>query len=189
MLPPKRKSNNHHAVLRFRSSIVGDATNVPFAKVNVTKHVVKAASDNPISAAAHYSRKVTGLLHARSVIETAPVERYVAPRDFISRLASTAAIQYGIDFLDWSHNMVRPHGPVISTIPVPAMMEMFKWQDKLDFKYRNGWSIKARIVPDLDCRLHATVYSALMMDDWYRASITGDELMVEGAGDKPDDVS
>lgn len=181
--------NNHHAVLRFRSSIVGDATNVPFSKVNVTKHVLKDSSDNAIAAAASYSRKVTGLLHARSVIETAPVERYVAPRDFISRLASTAAIQYGVDFLDWSHNMVRPHGPVISTIPVPAMMDMFKWQDKPDFKYRKGWTIKARIIPDLDCRIHATVYSARMMDDWYRASITGDELMVEGAGDKPEDDS
>lgn len=178
--------NNHHAVLRFRSSSVGDATNVPFTKVSVTKHVLADAGDNPIAAAASYSRKVTGLLHSRSVIDVAPVERYVAPKDFISRLAVTANIQLGTDFLEWSHNMVRPHGPMISTIPVPAMMDMFKWKDVPHFKYRKGWVIKAKINPFLDCRIHATVYSARLMDLWYRASITGDELMVEGAGDVPD---
>ena len=179
--------NNHHAVLRFRSSIVGDAVNIPFKKVNVIKHVLSEPQSNPIRDAVIYSRKVTGLLHARSILDTKPVERFIAPLDFISRLAATADIEYGVDFQEWSHNLVRPHAPVISTKPVSVMMDMFKWKDKPDFKTQSGWVIKAAIKPELDCQIYATLYCAVKDWSWYRASLTGSELMIEGTGDDPDD--
>lgn len=175
--------NNHHAVLRFRSSIVGDAVNIPFKKVNVIKHVISEPGSNPIRDAALYSRKVTGLLHARSILDVKPVERYIAPPDFISRLSKTAEIYFGVDFQEWSHNLVRPHGPVISTIPVPVMMDLFKWKDKPEFRTQSGWVIKAAVKPELDCQIYATIYCAIRDWSWYRASLTGSELMIEGTGD------
>ena len=178
--------NNHHAVLRFRSSIVGDATNVPFRKVQVNKCVLSDESSHPIRDAAVYSRKVTGKLHARSILNTETSERYVAPGDFLQRLASTADIQFGIDFQDWSHNLIRSRGPVISTIPVPLMMGMFAWPKKPEFNSSKGWTIKASVHASLECSLHSTVYSARVNDIWYRASLTGSELMIEGVGEEPE---
>lgn len=177
--------HNHHAVLRFRSSAVGDATNIPFRRVTVSKFVLSEHPRNPIRDAINYSRKVTSKLHSRSIIDTRPSERYIAPKDFVSRLASTADVQFGVEFRDWSHNLVREHGPIISTIPVPAMMEMFGWQDKIAFIQSSGWTIKANIKAYLDCSIYGTLYSARKDDAWYRASLTGDELMIEGVGDAP----
>jgi hypothetical protein len=180
--------NNHHALLRFRSDAVGEATNIPFRKVSVSKNVIQDAGSNQIRNAVIYSRKVSGMIHSRSVMDLSTVDRYIAPKDLVARLASTADIQYGKDFLGWSSNLIKPHGPVISTIPVPVMMEMFKWKDAVKFSNRAGWTIKASINPDLDCKLNATIYSARSSDIWYRASVTDDHLMIEGAGSESIDA-
>ena len=178
--------NNHQALLRFRSSIVGDATNVPFKKVSVNKYILRGGpTANPISDAVAYSLKVTGKIHNRSIIDTRPVERFIAPPDFIKRLAATAEIHYGMDFLEWSPALVRPHGPLISTLPMPVMMDMFDWKDKPEFKQYAGWTIRAEVRPDLECQVNATVYSPRPQDAWYRASLTGPALIVEGVGNGP----
>ena len=178
--------NNHHAVLRFRSSIVGDVTNIPFKKVSVSKWVRSSTGNlNPIRDAALYSIKATGKLQSRSIMDLKPVDRYIAPPDLVGRLASTAHIDYGIGLQEWSNNLIRDHGPVISTIPMPAMMEMFGWPDKPEFNRRSGWTLKAKVLPEYECEMYSTVYSAVENDIWYRASITGDELMIEGAGEPP----
>jgi hypothetical protein len=179
--------NNHHALLRFRSSAVGDATNIPFERVSVVKHVLSDSNSNPIRDAIIYSKKVTGKIHARPILDTKPVERYVAPQDMIQRLAVTADIKYDSGFLEWSHEMVRDKRPsVISTIPVNKMMELFNWPNKPNFVSSPGWTIKAGAAPALDCKVNATVYSAQEHTLWYRASITGDKLTIEGSGSLPD---
>lgn len=173
--------NNHHAVLRFRSSVVGDATNIPFRKVRVIKAV--HGGINPVADANNYSRKVTGgELHSRSISSLEPVERWIAPPDLVGRLAATAKIDYGVDFQDWSHNLIRGDrrdSPVISTIPVNIMMGLFNWPDLPEFKYSSGWTLKAKLPETTD--VHCTVYYPGAVP-WYRASITGSELMVEGSG-------
>lgn len=175
--------NNHHAVLRFRSSVVGDVTNVPFKKVQVTKYVLREQYSNPIRDSLVYARKATDKLHARSILDTRISERYIAPTDFISRLGSTAEMKTGVDFSEWSHNLVRQHGPVISTMPMPYLMDLFSWADKPNFQSQEGWTLKAYVKPELECELYATIYSARNDDKWYRASLTGSELMIEGTGD------
>lgn len=178
--------NNHHALLRFRSSVVGDVTNVPFDKVHVSKFVLRDTGSNPIKDAAIYARKTTGKLHTRSIMDTRPAERYIAPKDFVQRLASTADIRFGEDFQQWSHNLAREHGPIISTIPVPVMMDLFDWSDKPDFSSKEGWTIRVHLKPETECALNGTLYSARQRDEWYRASLTGDLLMIEGAGPAPE---
>lgn len=173
--------NNHHAVLRFRSSVVGDVTNIPFRKVRVLKAV--HGGINPVADANNYSRKVTGgELHYRSINSLEPVERWIAPPDLVARLARTADIRFGVDFQDWSHNLIRGDHrdrPIISTIPINVMMAMFEWKDLPEFRYSSGWTLKATLPETTD--VHCTVYYPGAVP-WYRASITGRELMVEGAG-------
>lgn len=177
--------NNHHALLRFRSPVVGEVTNCPFKKVRVSKIVLAEQGSNPIKDASIYSLKVTGKLHSRSILDLSPAERYIAPQDFISRLASTCTIEYNSDFQDWCHNLVRPHGPIISTLPVGLAMGLFRWKDVPDFHSKPGWTVKAEILPELESQLNATIYSALRNNIWYRASVTDSSVMVEGAGDPP----
>jgi len=173
--------NNHNSVLRFRSSVVGDVTNIAFSKVKVLKAIHEPT--NPVADAIRYSLKVTGKLQSRSILDTDTVERYVAPPDLVSRLASTASIAYDVDFLNWSHNLIKTGRPsVISTIPMPAMMEMFEWQELPEFAYYDGWSVKLKIDPDLEPTLHATVYYP-GPTPVYRATVCGGEVILEGVGE------
>lgn len=171
--------NNHKAVLRFRSSIVGDVTNIPFKAVNVIKGVHQSA--NAVADAVGYSLKVSGRLEDRSVLNLEPARRYVAPTDFIARLASTADIQFGVDFEKWSHNLTRLHGPIISTLPMPYMMDLFKWEHKPEFRSREGWTARGTIREQYASTMNATLYNP-GKGSWYRATINGPDLIIEGMG-------
>jgi len=172
--------NNHNAVLRFRSSVVGDVTNIAFKKVKVIKAIY--GSINPVADAIRYSLKVTGKLQSRSILDTDTVERYVAPEDLVSRLASTASIVYDVEFLDWSHNLIRDkRPPIISTIPMPAMMKMFEWREVPEFSYYDGWSVKLKLGPALESTIHATMYYP-GSTPVYRATVCGGEVILEGVG-------
>lgn len=170
--------NNHAALLRFRSSVVGDVTNIPFRKVEVSKAVVGGM--NPAAAAVAYSKKVTGRLTARSILNVEPSTRYIAPPDLVSRLALTADIEYGKDFLEWSPNLHRDDCDfLISTLPMPYMMDLFEWPDKPDFKYSAGWSGRGKLKPELQSTVNCTVYSP-SSEPWYRASINDEDVIFEG---------
>lgn len=181
--------NNHAAVLRFRTDRVATATNIPFRKVNVLKSML--GHRDPVKDAIAYSRKVTGKIQPRSAINLDPVERYIAPSDLISRLAVTADIHYNKDFIEWSSNLIdKNRPPVISTMPIPFMMDAFKWKDKPNFSSATGWTAKCKIRPELQADLFCTTYNSFPCDenfDWYRASITGDEIMIEGVGQPSDE--
>lgn len=177
--------NNHSAVLRFRTKDVGLATNIPFRKVNVLKAV--HGSLGPISDAMRYSFKVAGGYYGRSISSLEPSERYIAPSDLIPQLARNLHPCFDTEFEQWSHNLIRPAGPIISTIPVPEMMRMFGWKKIPDFRWYPGWTAKAYVSKEIGCDIYCTAYFP-GTEPFYRASITGRELMVEGVGDKPDDA-
>ncbi len=177
--------NNHSSVLRFRSDEVSTATNIPFAKVRVIKSV--HGSVNAVSDAIRYSRKVTSKLHARSILDLEAVDRWIAPEDFVARIAKTARIIYGVDFQAWSHNLIKPSKePIISTIPIPAMMDLFGWDERPSFGARPGWTGVATINPELGSKLHCTLYYP-GPEPFYRASITASRIMVEGVGELSED--
>lgn len=175
--------NNHQALLRFRSSVVGDVCNIPFKKVSVIKAV--EGSTNPVADAIRYSLKVSGKIQSRSILDLATVERYIAPPTLVSSLASTVHIAYDIDFVQWSHELIRASKPkIISTIPMPTMMEIFGWEP-LNFRHVQGWTYRAEIAADLECSANATIYFP-GDEPWYRGSITGSSFILEGVGDPPD---
>jgi hypothetical protein len=171
--------NNHHAVLRFRTTRVADATHIPFRKVSVFK---ACDEPDPIRAAMLYSRKVTGKYEVRSLINLEPCERYIAPPDLISQMAaSIPAIAFGIDGAEYLNPKDRlPDGiPIISTLPMPALMDLLEYEgERPTFASREGFTITADLA---GTDVHATRYFT-KPGPLYRASITGSRLILEYVG-------
>lgn len=170
--------NNHHAVLRFRTKRVSEQTHIPFREVRVFKACDEA---DPIRAAMLYSDKVTGRYEVRSLINLEPSTRYIAPPDFISRMAEGLDIAYGVNGLLYLVPDRREEvGPVISTLPMPTLMDALEYEgDRPAFSSNCGFTISCDIS---DCDVHLTRYYAATRDQIYRASITGSHLVIEFAG-------
>lgn len=181
--------NNHSAVLRFRSSIVGDATGIPFKKVRVMRAVDpwrNALADNLA-----YSLKATGVASMRSSLTSEPglVDRYIAPPDFIQLLYVSPPVQSGdyhycVDFFsndEWSGDE-----PIISTIPMPILMDALQGPsgpaELHDFRSVPGFNVSFTL-PGID------VYGSVYIPDpsilWNRVSITGNKVILEYSDVKP----
>ena len=172
----KELPNNHSALLRFRSSVVGDATGIPFKKVQVMKAVV--STGNPVKDAISYSLKCTGKAELRSITSAtgAIEERYVAPDDFIQRLANQVTDKISLNCgLDKGTRATE--NQIISTIPMPALMDHLGWKDKPDFSYIGGTVVTCDLPSEID--IYATIYYPDPTFAPYRASITGRRLMIE----------
>jgi len=169
--------NNHTALLRFRTDAVSKAINIPFKKVTVYKgvlnqhnEIVNYASLADINA---YASKTVDMASERSIINLAPGERWIAPDSLISRLADIALITYNTDFAD---AIGGKSIPIISTIPMPTLMDKLGYPNTLGFSYKPIWTINCTI---LDCNVYQTLYIPYDMDMPYRASITGNKLTLE----------
>src|SRR5580765_6406324 len=86
--------NNHSAVLRFRTAVVGDVLGVPFRQVNMIKCPVPWR--NPVSDSLAYSYKCTGKYLSDRSITAGIVQqtRYIAPSDLIDRMAQDVDINF-----------------------------------------------------------------------------------------------
>lgn len=167
--------NNHSAVLRFRTSEIGNRLNIDFRRVVMVKDY--APWHNSVADALAYSYKVTGEYRTdRSIVAgQVTAERWIAPNNFITLMAANIT-----DF-EFSHDGMK-HGkgplPIISTIPMPALMVILDYPERndIEFKWREGFNVKATIsncdayvsllIPDPSCKIS-------------RVSITGNELIIE----------
>jgi hypothetical protein len=178
--------NNHHAVLRFRTLKVSEQVHVPFRSVKVFKSIDEP---DPIRAAMLYARKVTGRYEVRSMIDLKPSERYIAPPNLVGLMAHGLDIAYGVDGLAYVAPAKRSEmgmSPIISTLPMPILMDALEYDgERPEFAYVPGFTIKAAIKY---CDIFATRYYCGNIDDpLYRASITGDQLIMEFVG-KPEEI-
>jgi hypothetical protein len=168
--------NNHSAVLRFRSSTIGDVLGIPFKKVNVVKTVIPWR--NPVADALAYSAKNTGVMRSdRSIIDgEGVVERFIAPPDLIKRMEGSLDISYGREY-GW----MKQGNPVISTAPMLTLMAIlnYPYRSTINFNTRPGWNIKAT-VPGLDAYASIAVPSPAHL--FSRISVTGNEVIVEVPG-------
>jgi hypothetical protein len=173
--------HNHEALLRFRTDAVSRATGIPFKEVEVTKGVIYKGAfvQHPdLRLNNLYSGKVTGEYMARSISDLRPVNRYIAPSDFVEKMARSVTIHFNkkIEHLDdaldsFSH-------PIVSTLPMPLMMRMTHWPDQPKFNYHPIWSVTADIdAPATD--VYQTLYYPDPAVPYYRASITGNRVIVE----------
>lgn len=184
-----RVPNNHKALLRFRSEDVSMATNIPFKKVRVLKAVHDGR--NPVADALSYSLKITGGrgLHARSILNLDAADRFIAPDDFILKLAKAVDFVPGTSIGD---HLAKPEAyenpdrlhPIISTIPMPNLMDSFGYDGKRpSFRSLPGFTIRANLNLELGCEACATVYYPGTNHWQYRASLVGTKLIVEGMTD------
>jgi hypothetical protein len=171
--------NNHAAILRFRSSIVGDTLNIPFKCVDMIKAVDRWR--NPIADAMAYSKKTNGGYHMRSVLTANGniQQRYISPPDLIQRMYNclNAPVSFGFkvapDFFDGR--------AIISTIPMPVLMKLLNYEGQLpSFTFFNGQTITATVEgADAYCSL----YVPNPQFHFYRLSLTGNALYIEYAND------
>lgn len=171
----------HQALLRFRSDEVSRVTNIPFTPVTVRKgiwleHDCSFHAPN-IQLANLYARKVAGKAINRSIWDVEPVTRYISPPDFYERLiaALEPRLSWGAD-ADQALLNAQWSEPAISTIPLPSLLEAFNIETREAFKRQPIHVSKYRV----DAWLHQTIYYPEHRMNAYRASITGDVLIIEG---------
>jgi hypothetical protein len=169
--------NNHSAVLRFRSSIVGDTLNIPFRPVRVMKAI--HAWRNPVADVLSYSRKANGTSSLRSIVAASGEieERWIAPPDLVNRMAAqlpNGTIAFDIP-VDASYFVGRK---VISTIPMPSLMRILDYPHFKpdDFKSVEGININVKLAGS---DTFATLYIPDPSLSFNRLSITGDRLTIE----------
>lgn len=169
--------NNHSAVLRFRTSSVGDVLGIPFRQVPVLKAVHPWR--NPLADAMAYSLKTNGSMAIRS-ITTATGEistRYIAPSNLISLMRERVScpVHLNANFRPDEKNSQ----PIISTIPMPNLMDLLGWEKTEEFQFNFG----TNIILDVE-RLNA--YASLYVPDpkfrGSRISITGSQIVIECQG-------
>lgn len=175
--------DNQGALLRFRSDAVARETRQTFTKVSVLKAVKSGGRLRPTATlrdANEYALKVSGVVSPRSVLDLAACTRYVAPGDFLAVLARDARIRLNAPLTRGDLNTMKGQREVafISTIPMPVLMELVGWPSRPEFAWRPIWSVAAKIVaPKVD--VYQTIYYPDPEVPWYRASITGRQLIVE----------
>lgn len=163
--------NNHSAVLRFRSHEVADVLNIPFRKVSMVKAALPW--ENPVADALAYSFKNTGTYRSdRSIIAGLVTDdRFIAPSDLISRMAEDIDIRYGKSFEPPVVNKF-----VISTLPMPTLMTLLKYPERLSFTYAEGLNVCANIH---NCDAFVSLLVPNPNLPMSRISITGSELIIE----------
>jgi hypothetical protein len=166
--------NNHHAVLRFRTPDIGHILGIPFKKVNMIKTHVEFR--NIVADSLSYSRKCTGIYRSdRSIIAgTIQSERYIAPPNLIKQMVKNIDIKYGANYDPKEGKLF----PVISTIPMPALMDILDYPHEIDFTSRPGVVFTGTV---LDCDAYVSVLFPNPVP-YSRATITGNQLSIEFPG-------
>lgn len=171
----------HRALLRFRSPAVSELTGVPFRPVTVHKGIWYEGDMRPadIHLANAYSRKVLGRLIDRSLWSLETVTRYVAPENFYERLIEAVGHR-----IAWGHTADFTEAvdgeAVINTAPIVVPLSGLGVLHS-DVFHRAPITVKRYRVPGAD--VFQTVYFPGFEHTMYRASITGDLLIVEFAGE------
>ena len=174
--------NNHSALLRFRTPVVGDIIGVSFLPVQMVKGTLPWA--NSIADLLAYSFKCTGYARSDRSILTAGLEthqRFIAPPDLVARLSEGLNIIYNaaIDtrsLTEWQQKTMR----VISTVPMPALLTMLGLpQRTLNFANVLGVNINCDLGPTFDA--YVSLYVPNPDIQFHRVSITGQQLTIEYA--------
>lgn len=194
--PEPAPGGNHRALLRFRSDAVSTLTGVPFRKVQVRKGIWHGDGfvSPDIRIANIYAQKVLSgnLAGERSIWSLEPVERYIAPDNFYELLLANVGDRISWNTsLTWEVRVIdkkpeRSDVPVISTMPLPNLIDTLQMplharamEDSLSAPI----NVHRYKLADVD--VYQTVYFPDLRHGCYRASITGDTLIVECMSELP----
>jgi hypothetical protein len=165
---------------------VAEVLGIPFKRVTVVKTTVPWR--NPVADAMAYSYKVIGEHRSdRSVLlpeRWTSNERWIAPPDLIEQMADGLYIEY-----DTEYEFPANADKVISTIPMPHLAKILKYPRDLGWKWVDGKNIVGTIK---NCDAYCSVMVPNPSVPFYRASVTGSQLVVElaksGTAHDPADV-
>lgn len=168
----------HKAVLRFRTEEVSKLTGIPFKRVVVHKAVsVSGGFVTPnLCHMNHYSLKVTGGYSERSIGNLEPAIRYIAPIDFHQQM-----LEHHKDriFYESDVPLTEMTTPVISTLPLSVLVDKFKLDAQLPKEALASSPIYVTTVDFTHCDLYQTIYFPGLETPIYRASMTGNQLIIE----------
>ena len=174
----KEPVKNHHAVLRFKTDKVSSITGIKFTKVIVHKAIWSNGKEVKPTPRLNslYSMKNTGCYENRSILNIDSCVRYIAPSNFFEMLNEDLKdrIIFGQEI---SKEDYFSKEDVISTLPLKMNMQMLgleplETNDSIHEIFINTFTIK-------NCNMFASIYYPTEETSAYRASITGDELIVE----------
>jgi len=177
---------SHQALLRFRTTDVAALTGIPFKQVTVTKNIYsggKFAESCSIRDANNYAYKVSGGVTGRSITNLAPVQRFIAPDDFYDQLVARHAgrINWGTSFSrEWLDN--SPAATVISTAPMSVNLAAAGIDHGADFPFSKSDISVTRVKLRCPSDVYQTIYFPDPNTNLFRASITGDTLIIEVLG-------
>ena len=168
--------NNHSAVLRFRTSAVGDALDIPFKKVKMMKTV--DSWRNPVADALSYSMKTNGTATLRSAISAKGEisERFIGPINLIEQMSQRIKGKIEYEQKITYDDLENLEFPIISTIPMPTMMKLTQYEDVPEFKYVHGYNINCTVH---NADAYVSVYVPDRKETFNRVSLTGDKLTIE----------
>jgi hypothetical protein len=155
---------------------VAKLTGIEFRKVFVSKGIMSKGSfvSPSIALSNRYAKKVTGRLSGdRSILDIKPVHRYVAPDTFYEQLVDAARMRI---FWNTKVDFNKIDTPHISTAPLPAVMSELGIQTELQFDRAPITVVRCRV---RGADVFQTVYFTDDDTPMYRASITGDTLIIE----------
>lgn len=165
----------HKAVLRFRTENVARLTGIDFRRVRVHKGIWhEGAFHAPnVMLANLYAEKVIGRLAGdRSIWNIEPVDRFIAPDTFYEQMID--AVGHRITWncvVDFSGNE-----QYISTAPLNSTLDALGTTPNVKFERAPITVVRGKI-PGAD--VFQTVYFPGGLSPMYRASITGDNLIIE----------
>jgi hypothetical protein len=175
-------SSGHKALLRFRSDAISKLTGIPFKKVTVYKGIWSGGEYiNPnIKAMNMYSFKVTGGYADRSIANCQPAERFIAPVDFGERLINSVQDRIFVEenICQFSSRMSMDL-PIITTLQMKKNHEIFPINDPVSFDDPKYSSIYVNRYTINGCDLYQTVYYPDSNTHIYRATVEGDQLIIE----------
>ena len=181
-----RAAAPHRALLRFRSDAVSRLTGIPFRKVRVHKGIWSAGAfraPNPRLANLYARKCLDRVVGDRSIWNLDPVDRWVGPESLIEQMTEALAprISFGTEFgaVDWFvHRRAHPDAAAISTAPLSWALGALEISPTQVPTLARApiWTRRYR-VPGADA--HQTVYFPDHVLATYRASLTGDLLIVE----------
>jgi len=175
----ENKESDHQALFRCRKPDIGKMLGIPFKEILVHKAIwLDGKEVNSSPRITHmYSKKATGIISARSIFNISSAVRYIPPKDFIYQLKKRCNIKYNNPFNISDFEIINFNEPIISTIPIFKMAAMLGV--KIDsICHCNPIYVNRIFIPK--CNSYCTVYYPDPKFSAYRASITGDTLIIEG---------
>lgn len=176
--------NNHSAVLRFRSNRVGEVLGIKFHQVTMMRTTLPWR--NVVADALQYAFKNTGTYRSdRTAAEGTVVEqRWIAPPDLIRLMSQGLSILYGTPFTKSDLNLQVE--PIISTLPMPILMELLEYPNSPEFLYKHGTNIRFHICC---CDAYVSINIVDPNVPFSRITITSNEVIVELPGHMKDEFN